>query len=222
MTTIFRDRKKCAVCGHEHDYTAVGSTNTFGGYPDLDRRPPEMARSTISYWVQECPECGYVSSDISRPSPVSREFLQSEEYRTCGGKTFESNLAKRFYRQYLIRREQGDTENSFYAILHCAWACDDYEDEENAKQCRETAVPLLEEMIHADHEDKLIFRIILPDLLRRSGQFERVIREYENAEPEGRDLKKIFRFHVERAKKKDAGCYTTWNIRIQKDTDSGQ
>lgn len=38
---------KCAVCGKESEQITLASTNTFGS-PDLDLRPPEMKRSTMS------------------------------------------------------------------------------------------------------------------------------------------------------------------------------
>jgi hypothetical protein len=57
MTTLYREKSRCAVCGIATEYTSIGSTNAFGS-PDLDTRPPEMQRSTIFAWVQRCPECG--------------------------------------------------------------------------------------------------------------------------------------------------------------------
>ncbi|MBR4908658.1 MAG: hypothetical protein IKZ43_06585 [Acidaminococcaceae bacterium] len=46
MTTMFRQKYKCAVCGAEQEFYGIASTNSFGS-PDLDLRPPEMQRSTM-------------------------------------------------------------------------------------------------------------------------------------------------------------------------------
>ena len=63
MTTMFRQKYKCAVCGTEKEFYGIASTNSFGS-PDLDLRPPEMQRSTMGQWIQQCPKCGYVSGSI--------------------------------------------------------------------------------------------------------------------------------------------------------------
>lgn len=49
MTRIVPSKCKCAVCGAKSRYNVIASTNTFGGGPDLDLRPPEMERSTMPY-----------------------------------------------------------------------------------------------------------------------------------------------------------------------------
>ena len=73
MTTLDEAKKKCAVCGKISAHFEVTSTNTFGA-PDLDTRPPEMMRSTMDMWVQECPSCGYLSggSEKLREGEVER------------------------------------------------------------------------------------------------------------------------------------------------------
>ena len=212
MTTVFRADKTCAVCGKESRHMIIGSTNTFGGSPDLDTRPPEMARSTMSHWVETCPECGYTASDIERKMSLPAEYLESTEYRTCEGKEFISGLAEKFYRQYMIQRESGNTENSFYAILHCAWACDDSDDCKNADESRETAAQLADEMIRSGHENKEALRVMRADLLRRSGHFDQVIREYEHAEYSEEILQRITAFEVQKARRQDTGCYTMHDL----------
>ena len=47
MTTVDEAKRKCALCGETSTHIEVMSTNTFGGVPDLDTRPPEMMRSTF-------------------------------------------------------------------------------------------------------------------------------------------------------------------------------
>ena len=106
MTTMFKQKVRCSVCGEESEHLAIGSTNAFGS-PDLDLRPPEMQRSTMPHWVQECPKCGYVACVISDKCPVSAEFLKSEEYLSCGRISFESRLAKKT----LILETKRDREN---------------------------------------------------------------------------------------------------------------
>ena len=169
MTTYANDECKCAVCGEINEYWEFGSATTFSG-PDLDLRPAEMLRGTMREWIQSCPKCGYVSSSISDPTSVTREWLKSKKYFRCDGIPFSSGLARRFYRYYLISLEDKKLKNAFFAVLHAAWAFDDVEDEENAKRCREIAIPLATSLIEEDVEDANAIQQIRDDLMCRMSE----------------------------------------------------
>lgn len=74
MTTTVPHHSVCGVCGGISEQTGLQSTNAFGS-PDLDLRPPEMERSTMCYWVQTCPQCGYCASDIAEKLQRSSGLL---------------------------------------------------------------------------------------------------------------------------------------------------
>ncbi|MBO4868383.1 MAG: hypothetical protein J5585_01590 [Clostridia bacterium] len=135
MPTFATARMKCAVCGKESAHRVIYSTNCFGS-SDLDTRPPEMKRSTMDFWVQECPKCGFVSGRIDDSTSITPEFLESSSYKTCDELSFNSKLASRFYRQYMIKAYENNEREAFFALLHAAWACDDMNDTENAAYCR--------------------------------------------------------------------------------------
>ena len=128
MTLIRKFEKMCAVCGKTSLQPILLSTNSWG-YPDLDLRPPEMQRSTMCTWLQECPHCGYIKSNLEDNLEASPDLLKSDEYLTCEGNKFKSDLSKRFYRHYLISKVKKNHVSEFYSLLHCAWTCDDAEDE---------------------------------------------------------------------------------------------
>ncbi|WP_407413257.1 hypothetical protein [Methanobrevibacter sp.] len=154
----------------------------------------------MNTWVQECPHCGYVASDFEKTPEITEDFLKSDSYRNCDFHKFKHPLSERFYRQYLIASEN---EEKFYALLHCAWACDDGEDEENAVMIRKESLKYLDCLDLND--DMMIQRA---DLLRRSNQFERVIDEY-SAKSFDQDIYNIVcSFEVEKAIEKDNSCYT--------------
>ena len=173
MTLIKDIETECSVCGETSEQPALLSTNSFG-YPDLDLRPPEMQRSTMDVWIQECPHCGYVAGDLSDELEISKNYLKCEEYRTCEGLDFKSNLSKRFYKMHMIARESGDIETSFYSLRNCIWECDDVQDE-LAVEMRKKAVELANELIERNTEDKEIIILMKADFLRRSGQFDRLV-----------------------------------------------
>ncbi|MBQ3398456.1 MAG: hypothetical protein IJG51_06180 [Synergistaceae bacterium] len=215
-TTMSARKYKCSVCGAEDEYRVITSTNAFGP-ADLDLRPPEMQRSTMPLWVQECSECGYTASEISDACGVNPDFLKSEGYISCEGMKFKSKLAAKFYRQYMIARECGKTREALFAVLHSAWSCDDEKDSANAKLCREKAASLAGELIAggsligSQRENIMLMRA---DILRRAGHFEEVISQYSDVKfvGGGRNnpevMNAIVKFQVEKALKEDAGCYT--------------
>jgi len=208
MTTMFPETVKCSVCGAENEMMVVGSTNAFGP-TDLDTRPPEMKRSTMSYWVQECKTCGYVAVDLTDETTLDRSFFETGAYKTCEGITFVSDLAKTFYRHYLIMMAEEQHEDAFDAALHAAWACDDKKDDANAVMMREKAIELSDKLLQADDCDwKDTVRLIRADLLRRTGRFDELLEQYESVCFDGELQNTIIAFERELACRKCSGCFT--------------
>lgn len=196
----------CSVCGEESTQTVIMSTNTLGGSPDLDLRPPEMMRSTMGWWIQRCPHCGYVADDLTDLSTVTRQWLEHEAYTSCNGHSFKSELAEMFYKSYLIHTADGNAEKAFFAALHGAWACDDEGAAEEAIHCRECALAELEKLIAAQmHLETCL--VVKTDLLRRTGQFDRLIAEYTGKRFWNTLIDRVVEFQIEKAKQKDTGCY---------------
>ena len=210
MTQIHEIEEKCSVCGETSEQPVLISTNSWG-YPDLDLRPPEMQRSTMHVWIQECPHCGYVAGKLTDELQIPKEFLKSDEYNSCDGFDFKSDLAARFYKLHMIARESGDLETSFYSLRNCIWKCDDVQDE-LAVEMRKRAVELADELIERDTEDKEILILMKADFLRRSGQFDRLVEEYENIALDDENCDKVLRYQIEKAKEQDDKCYTTEEI----------
>lgn len=210
MTMIDTIDKKCSVCGKSSPQHVLMSTNSMG-YPDLDLRPPEMKRSTMNTWIDECPYCGYVASSLSEESKISKDFLKSDEYLTCDGYDFKGNLSKLFYRQHLIAKKSNDAMEAFLSLQHCAWDCDD-NDDENASDIRKLALPYIDELIENDDEDRNVLLVIKSDFLRRSCEFDQLISEYENLTIGDDTMDKIIRFEIQKASEKDTDCYTLEDV----------
>ncbi|MBR3350438.1 MAG: hypothetical protein IKG55_10235, partial [Solobacterium sp.] len=129
-------------------------------------------------------------------------------YRTCADRNFASDLAADFYRCYMNAMCEFHEETAMLALLHAAWACDDEGDEENAKMCRREAEDLFG-IVRCDSDDYLILRA---DLLRRSGQFDRLIEMYKDIHSENEMAKKILRFEEQRAAAHDTRRYTVADV----------
>ena len=201
---------RCVACGRQSSQTILASTNRFGS-PDLDMRPPEMMRSTMRWWIQECPHCGYVAEDIGDSCGVATEWLKSEVYKTCDGRSFKSDLAARFYKNYLTNLVYGSKRKAFYAALHAAWACDDAQDVSNAIHCRSCALQALDKMTSTPRVAEELL-VVKADLLRRTERFDNLIEEYQSIRLRSDLLNQIIAFEVERAKANDTARYTVDDV----------
>lgn len=146
-------KKRCYVCGKISEQTVLASTNQFGA-PDLDLRPPEMARSTMSWWLEKCPYCGYVANDLSKQTTITKEWLKNNQYSSCDNRNFTCSLAETFYKHYLINVANNNSKSAFYAVLHTAWVCDDADDVDNAIHCRKKALEELSKFVVNNDEKR--------------------------------------------------------------------
>ncbi len=208
MTTLFSETVTCDVCGTENEISAIGSTNAFGS-PDLDLRPPEMQRSTMSFWVNECKGCGYVAADLSEESDVGMRDIDdaNREIR----KEFPSapSLARQFLQ--VARWAKSDYGRAMQ-LLHAAWAFDDAKQSANAKKARiEAAISFQAAMPKEDAEDQPSLRALLTDVQRRSGDFSAGIETANSLlrDPTADDtLRQVASFQLSKCTAKDDACYT--------------
>lgn len=172
-TTIDEVDKVCAICGEHSIQIEVMSTNTMGS-PDLDLRPAEMQRSTIVYWVEECPHCGYCSKDISEYVDGAEEVMDREEYRRRLEDQNFPHLANQFLCMMQINEAAGETRLAVYNSICAAWACDDEENSPAARECRLVTIGRIEAIVQ---EGELYMEqpggdyILLCELTRRIGDF---------------------------------------------------
>lgn len=172
MTMLCSDTVKCAVCGTESEYTGIVSTNASGS-SDLDMRPPEMHRSTMLFWVQRCPRCGYCASDLSEDVPIAHEIIESLAYKDRANDPASPPLARCFACQALINENAGNYSAAAWALIHAAWACDDTGQEESAKRFRLSAADMInvaqskEQLLTGDLTEDVALTI---DLMRRAGE----------------------------------------------------
>ena len=210
MTIITKFEKKCSVCGRTSLQPVLGSTNTWG-YPDIDLRPPEMQRSTIDTWLVECPHCGYVASNIENKLEVPADILKTDEYLTCEGKNFKSKLSERFYKHYLISKAKKDYDSEFLSLLHCAWTCDD-RDDELAVEIRKMALKSMYKIEPQEDDEKNALKLIEADLLRRSLQFDEVIEKFKDVILDDETQNDIISFQIELSMNKDSDCHTVEEV----------
>ena len=209
MTTVARKKVKCGCCGFVLEMSALGSTNTCGSM-DLDTRPPEMMRSTMTYWLTRCPECGYVDSNIELCDKISKEVVKSLEYRSISLSNVYSTLCRNFLQFAMICARKNDKVGEVYSYLHAAWVCDDNHEIANAIALRKQCISLINELnIHDGNET---FQVITAALLRRSGEFDLLNEEYEGMKFSDELLNKIIRFQLKKAKERNSQSFTVSDI----------
>ena len=213
MTTIVDEVVTCSVCGKKVQITIMGSTNQFG-YPDLDLRPPEMMRSTIWMWLQECPGCGCCAEDIEDVEPGARAIVRGEPFirlRESVGDLHD--VARRFRTAAFIAAEQGFHASAFQHTLHEAWVHDDCKDPVHATAARLNAVDLLNQ-VHREgiklSDDDGGDAAVAVDLLRRGGEFERSSEVCRKALDEScaDHVQQVLEFELELCASRDVDCHT--------------
>ncbi|RPJ08920.1 MAG: hypothetical protein EHM28_02990 [Spirochaetaceae bacterium] len=219
-TTIEEVVEVCAVCGQMSTQTVVRSTNQMGS-PDLDLRPPEMARSTIRYWVQKCPHCGYCHSDISELAKNAKETIADPAYKKIPEQKQMPELAVRFLCMAMVHEKAGNMQGTISATIFAAWACDDEAAEESANKaamfCREMAALRISEYKKSGESymaDPGGDEILLSDLYRRCLRFDLAIEAAKaglESKPEEL-IKNILLFEKALAEKKDSSVYTVAQV----------
>jgi hypothetical protein len=170
MTTFHFQLVTCSICEKSSEQQVIASTNGFGS-PDLDLRPPEMARSTLFLWLQECPKCGLVSSDLSRAEDGVREILSSTNFASLGRIT--NTLIGRCLKRSFLEERLGKLGEAAECALWAAWAADDTHDQAAAEYRSKAANLFLSAaLIMPVSDDSIVMRTRAIDILRRARKYQ--------------------------------------------------
>lgn len=163
----------CGVCSETSEHYLVQSFSSYG-YPDLDTRPSEMARSLIYNLIQRCHSCGYCSYDISKCKSQTKNIVVSEEYqRIVNNQSVPSEAAS--YIALAYENEQyKDFVQAAWSVIRSAWICDDSSNIKQASTLRKMALNHIAKLeakgLKLIPQDGATETIKI-DLLRRSGMF---------------------------------------------------
>ena len=185
------------------------------GYSDLDCRPAPMSRDNLPHEIQNCPNCGYVSYNISEEidnKQEIRDFISTVAYQDILKNDNRPELTNLYSCASLINRQNKDLEEQFWNILKAAWVCDDAGDDVNATSLRKSAIKIALEI----NENKQNFAepetetAIITDLYRRTSQFEKAEEVIEKNKDSIQDevIKQILIFELQLVKEKDVDCHS--------------
>jgi hypothetical protein len=206
-TTMGEVEKTCAVCGAKDKYTVLMSSNSMGS-KDLDMRPPEMMRSTISLWVEKCSACGYCAADINKLLNNAKETISDSAYKAQLSNANFPELANKFLCRMLIEDKAGEHRAAIYSAICAGWASDDAKMASAALAARELSIRRILDL-NAKTErysaQKGADELLISDMYRRNGQFEKagqIIEKGLSLELED-VVKTILKFELELVGKKD-------------------
>lgn len=199
----------CSVCGTKSEHAVIIKSEA-GGVPDLDLRPSEPHRSSMEYWVMECPECGYCNGSLETPAEFDRSYLESREYKELGGIETENKLVSRFVRKALVNIKNRDYIEAVQSYVYASWVFDDEGNDEQAKECRNEALSVMENSSVFDGNENMY--ILRADLLRRTGQFEKVVSDYGERFFESPIMLLISQYSVKLAKNGDSSAHKISDI----------
>ncbi len=210
MTTLAKIRVECAVCGTDSDQQVIGSTIAMGS-PDLDFRPAELQRSTIKWLLQECPNCGYVSPDLSKEERGAREVIDDEMFIALRGGTAGGALVQRYLKRSLLDEKLGHLKRAAEWALAAAWAADDASDPDASKH-RTKAVDLFAAVVMdmpPGSNEAIMLRVRMIDLQRRAGNFGEAVTLSDLLLAEELDptARSVAEFSRGKAVSKDANVY---------------
>jgi len=175
MPTVIQIDTECALCG-TISQQSVAELVERHGMPDLDTRPPEELRSTLPYWIQSCPNCGYCAPHIDRDYPLAEKVVRQEAYQALLRRRSLPRLARHFMAWAAIQQANDEHTGAGWTALHAAWACDDAGKPGPATACRLEALEHFEQTRQGrpslpGFEEAGTAEILLADLYRRTGQF---------------------------------------------------
>ena len=147
----------CPVCGTPA--AAPFAVPRARSTPDLDSRPGEPARATLSRWLSTCPGCAAVAPDLVALPAEAATVVASEAYQLMMPRVAG---ALPFLRWAMLcpPRERRD------AWLRAAWAADDAGETIEAASLRRQAAA------HWGQPETPESALRLIDVLRRAGEFE--------------------------------------------------
>ncbi|MFC0406756.1 hypothetical protein [Roseomonas elaeocarpi] len=168
---------RCGVCGTESRQPRPRPVAPEQA-PDLDLRPGEPLRSTMEFWLQQCPHCGYSAPDIARAHPAVAQAVAAAPFRALVNDTAHPLLARRFLAWAHVLEESGALHAAAEATLQAAWVADDEAMPELARTWRLEAVALWRSGPPLSQEQSV--RVV--DALRRAGAWDDAASSCRNAQ----------------------------------------
>jgi hypothetical protein len=210
MTTSFHRKVPCAVCGNRQEPLVVEQT-TATGSPDLDTRPPMMARAMLPLAVARCPKCGCCASEVANAPESARDTVESDDYRAQLENPAYDELVNSFLCASLVQESDGSYNAAGWFALKAAWACDSVR-QGDPVVCRRRALSLFRrarEKGQGFSHDAGGEETIMADIARRAELFDQVqsLHDEGMAKTPNDVVRAMLAFQLELAESKNTSCF---------------
>lgn len=210
----------CAACGANAGQTVLVSTGQFGA-PDLDFRPASPARSTITFVIQECSNCGLCAPRLEDPPDGASRIVHDSTYRSILAEQSDPVLVRRFRAWAFVAKATGDDVAAAWAHVNAAWASDDADRNDLAKVERIAAADLIDGMRARGvsiFSERGGTEALLSDLWRRAGLWEQAHNEalLGLERTEDSTIGAVCTFQVQLAERYDDGRHVVDDARKRK------
>ncbi|MHC4050229.1 hypothetical protein [Bradyrhizobium sp. 25ACV] len=203
MTNDRKEDVRCFCCGETSEQLVLSRSSQLG-VRDLDLRSGMMP-STMGSWLQECPNCGYVATDLAKGDECDRLFVQTEQYAALCELPQFSRRSSRFLLRAAIELAREDFERAFDSTLCAAGDADDCNLPDIARGLRKIASRYL-----AGRPLTVDLRVSLLDVLRRVSDWAAAaaLAVELMGENLGHPRAAIVCFQLGRIEARDDRCYT--------------
>ncbi len=207
--------RTCAVCHEASQQVVILSTNEMGP-ADLDFRPPQMMRSTMRYWVEECPHCGYVYGQIDTLASNAGKAINSVLYRENRASDGPERQIDRFAKASLVAENASEFRRAAGYALNTAWAADDADLASVASSARLRAYELFRAALETEQDAEQIVetRVQMIDLLRRAEKWDEAM-TLAVLVLQGSVtgiLRSVLLFQITAINRRDGRCYTMQDV----------
>ena len=204
--TLYFKTATCPLCGTEIQTSAITHGYIEPRYT-FDLRSNSVDYMNLHSGLHHCTNCGYVFAEGDKAPENASVIITTEAYKACDGIDFgEEITAEKYYKYALIQLQSESFYGAFYAFLFGAWICDDHKKNALSVMFRKKALEVFD-MLWEKAEIKEQFFLIRADLLRRTGDFETVIKDYSKFDSLNDDRIMIAQIQVMLAQKQDDSCH---------------
>lgn len=172
MAQIEKEKVICSHCKNESEQYILLS-DSYNSELGLDSRPSKKERANFEYDVQLCPHCFYCNEEISAKCEVEL----GQDYIDIAKETRIDNLSKKLLLAYKIKFAEKKYNEALQLLLEATWIL---EDNKSPFYSKMMALLIKQLEICVQQERNLDYELVLVDLLRRTGNFEKALRYNEN------------------------------------------
>ena len=211
MSTFYKKKKCCAICGAESTFEVLGSTSSFG-YMDLDTRPAPPQRFTASHGVDLCTGCYYANYELDELAfPDSERVMESARYGDILSDKEIPLYSKKFMLAALIYSAH-EPMDAAMLWLRAAWLSDDDGNEVLAKKCRTESAECIKRHLRSAQDTDAA--VMLADVLRRCGSFDAAAAHAKAMLPHAvqKIHKLILEYQIALCAARDDGCHSVGDV----------